>query len=267
MLGDPVVLLLLNNLVQTDKTRAEIDKAKDIKKLQDKGVLSEYESQARLLGVPLREYADRYMKNRVQPVMKRLAELQPLDPEDTRKISLRARAELEVRYQAHVDEVNELRASGTKLVIASTHADCSERCAPWQGRVYSLDGTTGTTDDGRQFVPLERATDIYYTTKAGRTYKNGLVYGFGCRHYLIPYKSGFYFPKPNAVEERKEYAITQRQRQLERNVLMWKTRALESVTKDEYKKAKQKAKFWNSVYIKYSRDNERAYYPSRTKIL
>ena len=262
MLGDPVILLLLNNL--TDKTRAEIDKEKDIKKLQDKGVLSEYESQARLLGVPLREYADKYMKDRVQPVMKRLAELQPLDPDrDDRKVSLRARAEMEVRYQSHVDEIDNLKQDGVKLVICSVHADCSERCAPWQGKVYSLDGTTGTTDDGRKYVPLEVATQRNFT-KHG--VPNGLL-GFNCRHYLIPYKSGFSFPKPNAAEERKEYAITLRQRQLERNVLTWRTKALESATKEEYQKAKQKAKFWNSVYIKYSRDNERAYYPSRTKIL
>ena len=149
-----------------------------------------------------------------------------------------------------------------------TQADCSDRCAPWQGKVYSLDGTSGVTDDGRKFVPLEQATDHYYTTKAGKTYKNGLL-GFNCRHFLIPYKKGYRFPKPNAKEERKEYEITKKQRQLERNVLKWKKEAItyKGINKDKYEFAKKKAKEWNNTYIEYSKANKRAYYSSRTKIL
>lgn len=262
MLGNADSLLLL--IALTDKTRPQREKDRALKKLQARGILTDYESKAKIYGVPLQEYAGKYMKEKVAPVMKRLAEIQPLDTDRTdRKISLRARAELEVRYQSHVDEINDLKESGTKLVIASTHADCSERCAPWQGRVYSLDGTTGTTDDGRKFVPLEIATQRNFTKNG---VPNGLM-GFNCRHYLTPYKTGFYFPKPNAAEERKEYAITLRQRQLERNVLTWRTKAIESVDKAEYNKAKQKAQFWDNVYIKYSHENGRAYYPARTKIL
>lgn len=264
-LGDATTLLLIAEL--SEKSRPQHEQIKTLEKIQARGGFADYESKAKAYGVPLQEYSERYMKERVEPVMKRLAESQPTDPEDTRRISIRARAELEVRYQSHIDEINNLRDSGIKLVIASTHADCSERCAPYQGRVYSLDGTSGTTDDGRKYVPLEVATDIYYTTKAGRTYKNGMISGFNCRHYLIPYKSGYVFPKPNKAEEQREYAITQRQRQLERNVLKWKTRALEAIKKSDYNEARQKARFWNGVYIKYSQENNRAYYPSRTKIL
>lgn len=590
MLGNADSLLLL--IALTDKTRPQREKDRALKKLQARGILTDYESKAKIYGVPLQEYAGKYIKEKVAPVMKRLAEIQPLDTDRAdRKISLRARAELEVRYQSHVDEIDSLKQDGVKLVICSVHADCSERCAPWQGKVYSLDGTTGTTDDGRKFVPLEIATqrnftkkgvpnglmgfncfddetevytsdgwvkfselsgeerfytlnvetrepewqlatdyykadyngdmvmfesattnlcvtpnhnmlcfsqhnkrlrfkfakdcttstfflaghewnapdvkavslggkevdgDLYckilayyladgsihsktsigiaqenndemfaelselpftvwhdkariiihdkllteefarfgkcdtkhipeivkkmsrrqikifldafihtdgykstpkelngylrkphltvfttskrmaddlselalkagYRPKIDRREPDGRELHFGngiykskltmytihlnsrcnitrydkktieydgkiycvevpnhtllvkrkgrimwcgnCRHYLIPYKSGFSFPKPNAAEERKEYAITLRQRQLERNVLTWRTKAIESVDKDEYKKAKQKAQFWNSVYIKYSHENGRAYYPSRTKIL
>lgn len=228
---------------------------------------------ANLYGTPLKVFSEDYIKKYVKPALDRLAEQFPLDPDDIRseeqyRNSLRNRAEMEVRYQAHFDNIEELRAAGHKLVIASTHADCSERCRDWQGRVYSLDGTTGITDDGRHYLPIENATDIYYTTKAGKTYKNGLL-GFNCRHYLVPYRSGYRFPRPNPNEEARQYAITQKQRELERNVRAWRTRAIEYKGKDRnsYLKARKKAIEWNNIYIKYSQEHRRAYYPSRTKII
>lgn len=226
-------------------------------------------SNANLYGVSLRKFSQDYFKQNVKPVMERLSQQFPLDPDDVSgRMSLRGKAELEVRYQHNLDMVEDLKKDGNKLVICSTHADCSERCAKWQGRVYSLDGTSGTTNDGRTYVPLEIATDVFYTTKKGKTYKNGLL-GFNCRHYLVPYKSGFKFPKPNAKEERRQYAITEEQRRLERNVIKWKTEALtyKETDKDRYRFAKKKAQEYNKAYIEFSKANGRAYYPSRTKII
>lgn len=222
-----------------------------------------------LYGVPLQKYSENYIEGNVRPVLDMLAEQFTLDPDDVSgRNSLRNRAEMEVRYHVHLEQIEELRAGGNKLVIASTHSDCSERCAPWQGRVYSLDGTSGVTDDGRKYVPLEQATDIYYTTKAGKTYKNGLL-GFNCRHYLVPYQNGYRFPQPDRAEERRQYKITLRQRQLERNVIRWKTVAVESkgIDKKQYAYAREKAIRWNRAYIEFSEKNGRAYYPSRTKII
>ena len=241
-----------------------LTKEKAVRYLEEQGVES-----ANLYGVPLQKYSKEYFDKGVKPILDRLAKQYPIETDDiSGRMSLRAKAELEVRYEHNQQMVQELKESGIKLVICSTHADVSERCAPWQGRVYSLDGTSGTTDDGRKFVPLETATDIYYTTKSGKTYKNGLL-GFNCRHYLVPYKKGFHFPKPNIKEERKQYEITKKQRQLERNVIRWKVNAIEykDLDKDKYEFAKKKANEWNNAYIEFSRANERAYYPSRTKIL
>lgn len=220
-------------------------------------------------GVPLQKFSEKYIKENISPVYERLEKQFPLDPNDiSGHNSLRNLAEMEVRYQSHLDQIKDLRNKGVKLVIASVHSDCSERCAKWQGRVYSLDGTYGTTDDGRKYVPLEVATDVWYTTKAGKRYKNGLL-GFNCRHYLIPYKSGFMFPKPNVQEERKQYAITKKQRELERNVRYWRTKAInqKQVDRQGYLYSRQKAIEWNKIYIKFSQENNRAYYPSRTAIL
>lgn len=256
--GDVDSLVLLIALANGQKPRQE---QKTFQTLQSRGFMTEYDSTAKLYGVPLKEYSQDYLKKRVEPIMRRMSEEQP--KEDPRGLTIRSKAELEVRYQEHIDELNDLKQKGVKLVICSTHADCSERCAPWQGRVYSLDGTTGTTDDGRKYVPLEVATQRNFTKKG---VPNGLL-GYNCRHYLVPYESGFKFPKPNKKEEEKEYAITLKQRQLERNVYAWKNRALSTFDKEEKQKATEKARYWNKVYINFSKANDRAYYPSRTKIL
>ena len=228
---------------------------------------------ARVMGVPMQKFSKDYMRKNVQPALDRLSAQFPYDPdsglsEQAHRNSLRNRAEFEVRGQEQQDVLASFAERGVRLVICSTHADCSERCRPFQGRVYSLDGTSGMTDDGRHFVPLENATDIYYTTKSGKQWKNGLL-GFNCRHFLVEYKSGYRFPKPNAAEERKEYAITETQRRLERNVREWRTKAVEAkgVDMEAYKTARAKAIEWNKRYIEYSKKNDRAFYPSRTKLL
>lgn len=228
---------------------------------------------ARTMGIPMQKFSDDYMRKNVRPALDRLADQYPYDPdsglsERSHRNSLRNRAEFEVRGQAQQDAIDGFRSRGVKLVICSTHADCSERCSRWQGRVYSLDGTSGRTDDGREYVPLETATEIYYTTKAGKRWKNGLL-GFNCRHFLVEYKTGYFFPKPNVLEERKEYLITQTQRRLEENVRRWRTVAVENKGVDlkHYKEARSKAIEWNKRYIAYSKKNDRAYYPSRTALL
>ena len=259
-------LLLLNGRTLTGgdirPTKPQTEQAKQI--LAERG----YDA-SRLTGAPLQKFSRDYMRDNVKPALDRLAAQQARDPDDVSgRNTLRNRAEMEVRYNEHLEQIAALREQGVNLVICSTHADCSERCRPWQGRVYSLDGTRGRTDDGRSYVPLEEATDIYYTTKAGKTYKNGLL-GFNCRHFLVPYKSGYRFPKPNATEERREYEITQEQRRLETVVRKWRTKAVEykNTDRESYLKARSNAIAANKAYIAFSKQNNRAYYPSRTALL
>lgn len=259
-------LFLLNGRTLTGHdikpTRAQMERA--IQTLAERG----YDA-SRLLGAPLQKFSQDYMRDNVKPALDRLAAQQARDPGGVSgRNTLRNRAEMEVRYRAHLESIEEMKQQGVRLVICSTHADCSERCKPWQGRVYSLDGTEGYTDDGRHFQPLENATDIYYTTKAGKTYKNGLL-GFNCRHFLVPYKSGYRFPKPNAAEERREYNITQTQRRMEADVRKWRTVAVENkdIDRERYLDARRKAIAANKAYIEYSKRHNRAYYPSRTKLI
>lgn len=220
-------------------------------------------------GIPLQMFAKDYFERYVVPTFYKIVEQKALDPDDiSGSNSLRNRAEMEVRYNAHLQSIDELRTAGVRLVVCSVHADCSKRCSQWQGRVYSLDGTSGTTDDGKPFVPLEKATDVYYTTKAGKTYKNGLL-GFNCRHKLYPYSVGMIIPHVSEAEQAKERAIDRRQRELERRVRDYKERALifKNIDRERYLKSKRLANKWRSEYIRFSHENGRAYYPSRIKLL
>lgn len=219
-------------------------------------------------GLPLQEFQKTYI-DRVSRALNGLAEEKALDPNDvTGRNSLRNLAEMQVRYERHLQEIADLKNSGTRLVVCSVHADCSDRCAPWQGRVYSLDGTSGTTEDGRKFIPLETATDIYYTTKAGRTYKNGLL-GFNCRHKLLPYKANMVIPFVSETERKKEDAITKRQRALERAVIGYREEALmyKGNNAEKYREARRNAVEVYDEYKRFSKKNGRAYYPDRVKIL
>ncbi len=226
---------------------------------------------SRILGNAANKYSEDYIRREVQPALQRLTEMYPKDPRDSlgRSVSLRNIAEMQVRQQNHIDERNSLIARGVRLVIISAHADCSERCAEAQGRVFSLDGSSGVTDDGRKYEPLENVTDVYTPpTKSGTVYKNGL-FGFNCRHYMIPYENGLRVPRPDAETERREYAITVKQRELEREVRRWRNEAVEKkgVSPYEYKTARKKAIEANKRYIEFSKANNRAYFPSRVRLI
>ena len=101
-------------------------------------------------------------------------------------VNLRNIAEMTVRYDRQKAHLENIRRSGQRLVWIEPHANCSKRCEPWQGRLYSLDGTSGKAD-GISYIPIEAATDQFYTTKTGRTYKNGCITGYNCRHKTIPF--------------------------------------------------------------------------------
>lgn len=230
----------------------------------------DYETSA--AGIPKRIYSKEYMKD-VRREFIRFADEQGLDPDEMPNAKIRhslvAKAEMEVRYQAHEENIESLRRGGNNLVVCSVHADCSDRCSKWQGRVYSLDGTSGVTPDGkRQFIPLEKATDIFYTTKAGKTYKNGLL-GFNCRHYLYPYREGMAIPYVSKEKQVKERAINEKQREYERRIRLYRERAL-SLREIDPKLAEEysrKAGAEYKAYKAFSHANGRAYYPDRVKIL
>lgn len=235
--------------------------------LSDNKVFDVLTYEQRQTGVPLEQFYSDVWREKVKPTLDKLCDINALDPNDfSGRNSLRNLAEMEVRYQEHKDNVQDLRQLGVKIVICSAHADCSERCKPYQGRLYSLDGSRGTVD-GKPYVPLEEATQNpadQYTTKAGRVYQNGLL-GFNCRHKLYEYR-GQAVPMVNEADRKREYAITKKQRELERQVRQARIKAIMSDNAVYSKKMRVLAKDRYREYTEFCKKNNRAFYPIRITI-
>jgi hypothetical protein len=213
------------------------------------------------LGVPNKEWDKEYGK-RVEKELERLAEQEATDD----GFSLRNKAEINVRAEGHERQIKELKEKGVNLVICSSHSNCSKRCEKWQGKYYTLDNTYQKIDN-IQFIPLKVATDVYYTTKKGIRYKNGL-FGFNCRHYLIEYAKGVKpIPQsPKQVEQQRK--LDKRQREIERLVRSWSVRMelFQGVNKEKYLYACRKYKCWRDYYEKWCKENRRVITMSRLKI-
>lgn len=217
-------------------------------------------------GVPNQIYYRTYTRQ-AQKVMEKITKETALDPNDlSGHNSLRNKAEMTARSDYHDEQLADFKRRNVKLVVCSVHSDCSKRCAPFQGKIYSLDGTSGTTADGRRYEPLQHATDIYTVTKTGRVWKNGLL-GFNCRHKLYEYREGITIPKVSERERRKDYAITERQRQYERAIRELKAERDTTLDAERRKKDRAKITVLTDKYIRFSKNNKRAYYPDRTRII
>mgnify|MGYP001810112677 CR=1 FL=1 len=179
------------------------------------------------------------------------------------KINLRNFAEMRVRYTENLKDVAELKSKGTKLVWTSSHQDASPRCAPWQGRLYSLDGTSGTID-GIKYTPLDEAI------LGPRGDGNGIINGYNCRHRLTEYIPGQ--KQPDKLPEdliKGHYGANTKQREYERTIRNLKVEermhrkagntAMADKLNGQWKKLEKK-------YEEFSLNHGRPYYPWRTQV-
>lgn len=108
---------------------------------------------------------------------------------------------------------------GIDLVEISSHLDCRPTHAPFQGRIYSRSGNSD------KYPPLE-------STGYGKV--DGLITGINCRHRMYGYIEGVsekhFTPYPKEITD-KNYKLSQKQRQLEREIRRAKRRkkALEDI--------------------------------------
>lgn len=233
-----------------------------------KAVITSIPDKAYNWAVPLEQWERSYTKtiNRI------MVDLVYSDAKEdyTTNVNLRNIAEMTVRYERQLERLEELKADGVKLVWIEPHANCSERCEKYQGKLYSLDGSTGKID-GIDYRPLEYATNNpvdRYVTRAGKVYQNGCITGFNCRHQLIPYATGNRpMPIPADVIARRR-AIEQRQREMERDIRAQKRKAvlMRNVSPEAYNKAREKASRMTELYEEYSRKNDAAFSRERTSI-
>ena len=179
------------------------------------------------------------------------------------KPNLRNFAEMTARYDANQEDIDRMKTDGVKLVWTSSHVDASPRCEPYQGRLYSLDGSSGTIDG----VPYSSLDDALAGPNGDG---NGIINGYNCRHRLIEYTPGSNAPKEyDKAMIRQENVVTSRQRQYERDIRNLKIeerlsrRAGDDQTAHDLRIEWQKL---NNRYEKYSLNHQRAYYPWRTRV-
>lgn len=211
------------------------------------------------------------VQKRVVQGLKEIAAMEP-KPDYTSNINLRNIAEMEIRYQHQVGELDRLRENGTRLVWIEPHSNCSKRCEKYQGKLYSLDKTRGAVD-GEPFAPLEVATNNpadRYTTKAGITYQNGCITGFNCRHRLIPYNKGNKpSPVPAKVIERAR-RIEEEQRRMEREIRRWREVRLmlgDIGAGKAYTAANKRCVQLREKYEAFSRKNNVPFFRERLRVI
>lgn len=180
-----------------------------------------------------------------------------------KKIPLRNVAEMTVRYEANKQDVQRLRAQGVKLVWTTSHPNCSPRCAKYQGKLWSLDGTSGTIE-GNTYRPIEPA--LAGPNNDG----NGIISGYNCRHRLIEWKSGSKAPKEySEAEIKKAYEIDQRQRAYENTIRQLKSEEKLMRAAGDTERAKALRKKWRKLtaeYKIYSLENDRPYHMYRCMV-
>ena len=125
---------------------------------------------------------------------------------------------------------------GNDLYQVSHHDGARPLCYPWQGKVISReDRSREVKDDEGNTVHVYAQSETTYGQPAG-------LFGINCGHYPIPFIPGFSrIRPPEQTEEQnaKEYAESQKQRELERK-LRYEKRDLnvlkaQGATEDEIK--------------------------------
>lgn len=201
-------------------------------------------------------------------------------------ISLWQKAEIDVRHEKQMQMLDDCKRTGSDLWWISSHPDCSERCEKFQGELVSLskhakapqkkyrkysdirkDSFVCDHIDGHKVYSLSDITSC--TDKYG--YNNMIISGFNCRHHLIEYRHESVAPKSYSnTDIKKERAIEQRIRQMERNIRLLKTRLNNSMVINDTKtvsKLKQQIKFAVNEYKRYCDVNGYAWYDYRIRIL
>ena len=104
---------------------------------------------------------------------------------------------------------------GIQLIEVSSHNGARPKCAPYQGRIFSRNGTAGTTTDleGNRisYIPLSQTS---YGEPDG-------LFGINCGHQQYPFIPGVsmrtYYPYPEE-QNAERYQQTQQQRAMERKI-------------------------------------------------
>ena len=115
---------------------------------------------------------------------------------------------------------------GLDVILVSSHAGARPKCAPYQGRCFSMSGRYGTIKDanGREyeFEPIQNTS---YGEPDG-------LFGINCGHSFRYIEEGAFFNRERTLDTKAEkernerqYAQSQEQRSIEREIRSWKREA------------------------------------------
>lgn len=155
---------------------------------------------------------------------------------------------------------------GISLISVDSHSGSRPLCAPYQGRIFSRDGTFGVTSDGSgkriEYSPLNSTS---YGQPAG-------LFGINCGHSSYPFIPGIniqrYFPV-DPEENAARYKELQKQRQLEREIRAGKRECmmLQAAGDEEgYKKAALRLRTKREQYRIYSNTHNFSLHNDRTQV-
>ena len=188
-----------------------------------------------------------------------------------RKKSIRNMAEIKTRYDLINEDLSKLKDKGVNFVVATSHANASERCSWWQGKIFKIDD--GFDIATREMGQYKGKPDIkklgtidgkpYYSLK--QACENGFL-SYNCQHRVVAYYKGIKVPKYNLVDIKKKRALTSKQRYLENKIRKAKTRQALAVSPEERQKAINDSKRLQKEYEDFCGDNKLPRYDWRCRV-
>lgn len=145
----------------------------------------------------------------------------------------------------------QFKTYGIGLVRTSQHMGCSDLCLPYQGKILSIDGRTGTVTE------VDPATGNNVTVTITATMDDAIANGYhhpNCRHTDTAYIPGT--PDPAPVETDEEAAAAeQAQRYNERQIRAWKRREAVAITPQDKSRASAKVRQWQAQQREHLKRN------------
>ena len=180
---------------------------------------------------------------------------------------------MDIRTTAHnvAIEAQKQRSAeyGVSTFQISTHAGARPLCAPYQGWICSWDNGGGTVTDlyGKEYQ-VHGINETSYGEAAG-------IFGINCGHFPETFVDGYSIPRYEELtpEQEKqneiEYAQSQTQRELEREIRQAKTEAAAysaAGDKEAFQKAAAKVKEKQTDYKQFCEQTGRTPRPDRTQV-
>ena len=147
------------------------------------------------------------------------------------------------RQTAEEVQTARCKDAGVNLIQIDSHSGARPKCAKDQGKIFSLDNTSGEVED------LNGRKIRYYPWSSSSYGEPDGILGINCRHHKWPFIPGVsiqrYFPTEDFEENDRLYKQTQTQRAMERDVRKQKRECMlydEVGDKDAFEEAAVKLK-------------------------